>query len=137
MDKPHIGHIGIIVEDMSLAIEKLTGLLGVAPENVKEISGVGLKVAEFKMANVTLELLQYTENECFAKEVMGERLGLNHLSVTVNDVNEAIGTWTEKGMVLGEGFPRDGAHGRVAFFRTEPKTGILFEVCQPFESGGH
>ncbi len=138
MKKPHIGHVGIIVKDMDCAVEKLTELLGVPPARVKEIPDVGLKTAEFEMANLTLELLQYTNDEaCFAKEVMGEKPGLNHLSVTVNEVNEAIRTWTEKGLVLTEGFPRNGAHGRVAFFQTEPNTGILFEVCQPDKSGGH
>ncbi|MFH1114011.1 MAG: VOC family protein [Pseudomonadota bacterium] len=138
MKMPHIGHVGIIVKDMDSAVAKLTALLGVPPSRLKEIPDVGLKTAEFETANLTLELLQYTDEKAsFAKEVMGERPGLNHLSVTVNDVNEAIRNWTEKGLVLTEGFPRNGAHGKVAFFQTEPDTGILFEVCQPDESGGH
>ena len=35
MEKPHIGHIGIIVEDMNSAVDKLTGLLGVPPTGDK------------------------------------------------------------------------------------------------------
>ncbi len=136
MTKPTIGHVGIIVEDLSAAVETLTGLLGVPPERIKEMPGVGVKLAEFHMANLILELIQYTSDERnFAKDVMGERVGLNHLSVTVPDVDESIRSWTEKGLALAEGFPIKGAHGRVAFFETEPKTGILFEICQPDESG--
>jgi methylmalonyl-CoA epimerase len=134
MIKPHIGHVGGIVQDLDAAVEKLTDLLGVPPTSMKEIPDVGLKTAEFEAANVTLELLQYTDPEKgFAREVMGEEIGLNHLSVTVADMDEAIRSWTEKGLALTKGFPRRGAHGEVAFFETEPATGILFEVCRPDE----
>ena len=136
MTKPTIGHVGIIVEDMSAAVEKLTVMLGVPPERIKEMPALGLKIAEFHMANLILELIQYTSDETnFAKDVMGARLGLNHLSVTVSDVDESIRSWTEKGLTLAEGFPIKGSHGRVAFFETEPKTSVLFEICQPDDNG--
>ena len=138
MNKPHIGHVGIIVEDLSSAVETLTALLGVSPSRIKEIPDVGLKVAEFEMANIILELLQYTSDEAnLAKDVMGRRLGLNHLSVTVSNMDEAVRSWTDKGLDLSQGFPREGSHGKVAFFNAEPTTSVLFEVCEPHQSGGN
>jgi methylmalonyl-CoA/ethylmalonyl-CoA epimerase len=82
----HIDHIGIVVADLDQAIERLGPLFGGSPV-VKELAEAGLRVAEFQAANVTVELLQYTgTNDAFARRVMGERLGLNHVSARVENM---------------------------------------------------
>lgn len=124
-----IDHIGIIVKDLERAAQKLGVLFGKA--SIKELPEVGLRVAEFRAANVTIELLQYTENAEFARRVMGSRLGLNHLSIHVENADRAIEELRRAGFVPMEGFPRQGAHGRVAFFEPDTASGLLFEVCQP------
>ena len=126
----HIDHIGIIVADLEQAAKKLAPLFG-RPEKIKEMPEVGLRVAEFHAANVTIELLQYTGEAKFARQVMGERLGLNHISARVDDVDRSISQLAETGFKPLEGFPRQGAHGRVAFFEPDRTTGLLFEICQP------
>lgn len=131
MNKTHIDHIGIVVADLDAAVERLGPLFGGAPR-IKELADVGLRVAEFQAANVTVELLQYTgKNDAFARRVMGERLGLNHVSARVEDVERSLGELRAKGLKPMEGFPRQGAHGRVAFFEPDAVTGLLFEICQP------
>jgi methylmalonyl-CoA/ethylmalonyl-CoA epimerase len=127
----HIDHIGILVADLDAAVGKLGPLFGVAPA-IKELPEVGLRVAEFAAANVTVELLQYTgKNDAFARRVMGERLGLNHVSARVADVERSLAALRGQGLEPMEGFPRQGAHGRVAFFEPDAVTGLLFEICQP------
>ena len=131
MNTPHIDHIGIIVSDLERAAAKLRPLFG---ENsaIKELPEAGLRVAEFRAANVVIELLQYADgNAQFARRVMGERPGLNHISARVENVERAIADLTAAGFRAMEGFPRQGAHGRVAFFEPDRVTGLLFEVCQP------
>lgn len=131
MNAPHIDHIGIIVADLEAAIERLGPLFGGAPA-VKELTHVGLRVAEFHAANIIVELLQYSgANDAFARRVMGERLGLNHLSARVGDVERSIAELRAAGLEPMQGFPRQGAHGRVAFFEPDALTGLLFEICQP------
>ena len=126
-----IDHIGIIVADLEAAVRRLKPLFGDAVE-IKELAEVGLRVAEFRAANVTVELLQYTgKNDAFARRVMGERLGLNHVSARVEDVDRALAKLRAAGLQPMEGFPRQGAHGRVAFFEPDATTGLLFEICQP------
>jgi methylmalonyl-CoA/ethylmalonyl-CoA epimerase len=128
---PHIDHIGIIVADLDQAAAKLRPLFG-EPVRIKDMPEVGLRVAEFQAANVTIELLQYAAGDAdFAKSVMGERIGLNHISARVGDVDRAITELSAAGFAPMEGFPRQGAHGRVAFFEPDAVTGLLFEVCQP------
>ena len=127
---PHIDHIGIIVADLDQAIERLRPLFGV-PARTRELAEVGLRVAEFDATNVVIELLQYTQGESgFAQQVMGQRLGLNHLSARVTDVEQSITDLRQAGFTPLPGFPRQGAHGRVAFFEPDAVTGLLFEVCQ-------
>ena len=130
-----IDHIGIIVADVEAAVRRLKPLFGDAVE-IKELAEVGLRVAEFRAANVTVELLQYTgTNDAFARRVMGERLGLNHVSACVEDVDRALAKLRAAGLQPMEGFPRQGAHGRVAFFEPDATTGLLFEICQPDAHG--
>lgn len=130
MSAPHIDHVGILVADLDAALERLKPLFG-APAQVKELADAGLRVAEFQAANVTIELLQYTGDAQFARRVMGERLGLNHISARVEDVERSLAALTAAGLRPMEGFPRQGAHGRVAFFEPDPVSGLLFEICQP------
>jgi methylmalonyl-CoA/ethylmalonyl-CoA epimerase len=127
---PYIDHIGIVVADLDQAVEKLKPLFGM-PARTKELPEVGLRVAEFDAANLVIELLQYTDGpNSFAQQVMGQRLGLNHLSARVADVEHSVEDLHDAGFIPMAGFPRQGAHGRVAFFEPDAVTGLLFEVCQ-------
>lgn len=128
---PHIDHIGILVADLDAAIVRLTALFGGVPLR-RELPDVGLAVAEFRAANIVIELLQYTEaGDSFARRVMGSRLGINHLSARVDDVATSLRRLKAGGWRPMDGFPRPGAHGEVVFFEPDPVTGLLFEICQP------
>ncbi len=133
MTAPHIDHIGVIVADLELAAEKLRPLFGECTA-IRELPEVGLRVAELRASNVVIELLQYLPgvDSAFAKSVMGERLGVNHFSVRVDDVEHAVADLTNAGFRPMRGFPRAGSHGRVAFFEPDRLSGLLLEVCQPF-----
>ena len=131
MSKPHIDHIGIVVADIEAAVERFRPLFGDS-DPIRELAEYGLRVAMIETANVTIELLQYTgDGDDFARGVMGERLGLNHVSARVDDVPESVEALTAQGFRMMDGFPRPGAHGEVAFFERDETTGLLFEVCAP------
>lgn len=139
MSATHIDHIGVLVADLEQAMVRLGPLFGVAP-TVKDLAEVGLRVAEYRAANVTIELLQYTsQDESFARRVMGSTFGLNHISARVADVERSLAELGAAGLRPMEGFPRQGAHGRVAFFEPDGVTGLLFEICQPdgHDDGAH
>jgi methylmalonyl-CoA/ethylmalonyl-CoA epimerase len=134
MERFLIGHIGVIVADLDAAVRTISRLFEIEPIAVKELEAVGLRVAEFQAENVTLELLQYTTDAAgLARDTMGGATGLNHLSITVDDMESAIHDFQAKGLKLMEGFPRPGSHGSVAFFHPESTTGLLLEVCRPDE----
>ena len=136
MTKSHIDHIGIVVPDIEAAVARFRPLFGEA-EPIRELPDYGLRVAMIETANVTIELLQYTgRGDDFARGVMGERLGLNHISARVDDVARSVADLTAEGFHMMPGFPRPGAHGEVAFFERDETTGLLFEVCAPDDDHG-
>ena len=136
MKRPHIGHLGVIVRDLQAAVALMESLFDLKPKTLKDLSDAGLKVAEFEFANLAVEFLEYVESESnFARQVMGDRAGLNHISLTVEDVGAAVDQFSAKGLKVMAGFPRQGAHGRVAFFKPDRALGFLLEICQPDGEG--
>ena len=108
-------------------LEKLPG----APVETKDMPEVGLRIAFLEAANISIELIQYMDGgEDLAGRVMGAATGLNHFSVEVADLSRAAAELEAAGFKMMEGFPRPGAHGRVAFFERETATNILFEICE-------
>lgn len=132
MNKPVVNHIGIIVADLEAGMAMFERLFASAPASVKEMPEVGLRIAVFEAANVAIELLQYTgTNDELAKRTMGGAPGVNHISFEVGKLAEAIAELEAAGARTMDGFPRQGAHGRVAFFEPASTGGVLLEVCEP------
>lgn len=131
MSAPHIDHIGIVVESLEPAVAMLQRLLPGAPLRRRSMPDVGLEVAEFEAANIVIELLAYTASGGFGREVMGDTPGVNHLSIRVPDLGHALGALAACGIAPSAGFPREGAHGRIAFLPPDPATRLLFELCEP------
>jgi methylmalonyl-CoA epimerase len=136
MKRPLIGHLGVIVQDLQAAVALMERVFELKPKTIKDLSDAGLKVAEFEFANLTVEYLEYVGSEPnFARQVMGDRMGLNHISITVENLGVAVDRFSAKGLKIMPGFPREGAHGRVAFFQPEAQLGFLLEICQPDREG--
>lgn len=133
MDAPRIDHIGILVENLETAAASIGRLLKGAPQSRRSLPEVGLEVVEFTTANVIIELLAYTDSgDGFGRAVMGSQMGVNHISLAVSDLDAALAALRADGVQPAPGFPREGAHGRIAFLPREPQTGLLFELCQSF-----
>jgi len=131
MTTPAVDHIGIIVAALEPAIAAMSLVLPGAPMVRRSLPDVGLEVAEFQAANVIIELLQYTTQEPgLARRTMGSSIGLNHLSISVPDLDASLAALAGDGIQPVDGFPRRGAHGRIAFMHTDPRTGLLVELCQ-------
>lgn len=131
MKVPTIDHIGIIVENLERSVAMFERMFHLKPSGIKEMPDVGLRIAELNGANISIELLQYSEEgESLAKKTMGVKPGINHLSIRVEDIKSSLEDLEGKGLRIIEGFPRPGSHGQVAFFEPETTQGILLEVCE-------
>lgn len=133
MNAPRIDHLGVIVRDLETAVARFKALLGGLEPLRRDLPNVGLRIAEFRTANLTIELLAYDGEADFARKVMGSEPGLNHITLRVSDVAQAAEALMEQGFVPQAGFPLKGAHGEVMFFERDAATGILFEICAPDE----
>jgi methylmalonyl-CoA/ethylmalonyl-CoA epimerase len=130
MNRPHIDHIGIIVENLEKSMGLFVSVFGFKPSQIKEMNDVGLKIATLKADNIDIELIQYMAGEHqFGKTVMGETPGINHIAVSENNINLAVKDFKTKGVKIMEGFPRKGSHGQVAFFERTTTENILLEIC--------
>jgi len=132
MTRPRIDHIGIVVDDLEPAIAAMARMLPGAPLRRRSVPDAGLEVAEFEAENLIVELLRYTDGgDGFGRAVMGSAPGVNHLSLSVPDLDAALATLRDGGVEPSAGFPRRGAHGRIAFLPRDAHTGLLFELCEP------
>ncbi len=131
MNPPTIDHIGIIVADLERASATFERIIGAGPVHIREMADVGLRVAKFEAANVSIELIEYiSDGPSFGREVMGDALGLNHISARIDDMDTALEGYAAAGFKVQPGFPRQGADGEVAFFERDAVTGLLLEVCR-------
>jgi len=106
-------------------------LFDLKPARVLDMDEVGLRIATLKASNVDLELIQYMDQrEGIARRTMGDRKGINHVSFRVKDVFASLEQFQQKGAEVIDGFPRQGSHGLVAFFRPESTAQILLEICE-------
>ena len=112
-----ISHVGIVVKDLTQALESYSRGLGIEVEKRVEIPDVQLKIGVLKMGEVEIELLEYQNPDLpIAKPLRADRPGLNHICYEVRDFEEAMDRLKGNGFKLVEGFPRQGVHGRIAFF---------------------
>jgi len=131
MSAPEIDHVGVIVADLDAALARLGVLFPDGAAEIRELPAAGLRVARLDAANLAIELIEYTsEAPGLGRRTMGERPGINHLSVRVADLEAATAELAAAGFEPMEGFPTEGAHGRVAFFTPDPVTGLLLELCE-------
>lgn len=122
-------HIGIVVENLDRAIKTFEGL-GLQCNEVMEIKEMGVRIAFFPIGDTLIEALCYTEPDKLPSVVTAQKGAINHLCFEVDDLEASIQDFEKNGVKLVEGFPRAGAHGRVAFFYPEATDGVLIEICQ-------
>ncbi|MBN9427414.1 MAG: VOC family protein [Burkholderiales bacterium] len=137
MTVPTIDHVGIVVQALEPAVETLRRLLPGAALVRRSLPAVGLEVAEFQAANISIELLQYTgPADDLAHRAMGAEPGLNHLSIAVRNLDDALNGLAAQGVAPIEGFPCRGSHGRIAFLPPDACSALRIELCQPDEPAG-
>ena len=125
-----IRHIGIVIKDFERAIDKFKGF-GLPCTEVTELKELGIKVAFLPIGDSLIELIYYIDPEKGRDSVVRKQKGaINHICFEVDDIEASIKSFEKKGARLVEGYPKPGAHGRVAFFHPETTEDVLIEICQ-------
>jgi methylmalonyl-CoA/ethylmalonyl-CoA epimerase len=128
-----LNHIGIIVEDLGRVIEKFKGF-GLSCTEIKEAQKLGARIGFFPIGDTLIEIICHTGkdkgDDPMDSVVRRQKGTINHISFEVDDLETSIRDFEKNGAKLVEGCPRQGAHGRIAFFYPETTEGVLIELCQ-------
>ncbi|NIQ38636.1 MAG: methylmalonyl-CoA epimerase [Proteobacteria bacterium] len=125
-----IDHIGIIVPNLETGISQWSKQLGLKCEGVIEKKDIGLKVAFFRIGGLIIELLEFERPIGGVDEIVFKGFGIQHIAFRVDDIRGSIKEFTKRGLTLLRGFPREGAHGQVAFFSFGDERDYLVEICE-------
>lgn len=126
-----LDHIGIVVDDLKKATDELSRLLDQECSESEVLDDSGIRVSFFRLGDSRVELIAFEkppDNVDPIVTLAGE--GVQHLAYQVEDMEKAIKTLTERGLKLVKGFPRKGAHGRVAFFLPTVESQLMLEICE-------
>jgi methylmalonyl-CoA epimerase len=105
-----------MVRDLDRAIESYTKGLGIELEGRREIPELKLRIGFLRIGPLEIELLEFKDPTLpIPKAIRAGDYGLSHISFEVNRLDETVKDLEAKGFTLVKGYPRQGAHGRIAF----------------------
>lgn len=129
----HVDHIGIAVKDLA-GIKEIFQKLGMTAKEDEVVDEQKVKVSFFPCGDCELEFLESTADDGLIARYIagnGNRNGIQHVALCVDNVEAAIAAMHEKDIAMIDKVPRYGAGGsRIAFLHPKSTGGILIELCQ-------
>lgn len=124
-------HIGIVVKDLQKAMDELSRFFGLECQEQKELEGSGISVAFYPLGDGKMELIHFQKPIDGVDPIVTRPSGgVQHVAFQVEDFEGIRKTLTGRGLRLVKGFPREGAHGKVAFFYPTEGLDLLIEICE-------
>ncbi len=128
-------HIGIVVEDLEKATDELARFFKLEYEERMDIKDAGIRIAFYPLGTGQMEIIEFQKPmEDVDPLVLKPRAGVQHVAFQVEDFEGALKELTDKGLKVVKGFPREGAHGKVAFFYPTEALDLLVEICEVSEN---
>lgn len=128
-------HIGIVVRDLDKAMSELSFFFGFECQEQIEIKEAGIRIAFYPLGAGQMELLEFQKPMAEVDSIVLEpRSGVQHVAFQVENFDQTLQQLIAKGLKVVRGFPRDGAHGKVAFFYPTEGLDLMIEIC---EERGH
>jgi len=123
-------HAAVVVKDFESAIERFKGFGLLCTERM-DLKELGVRIGFLPIGETALEVICFVDSDKGKNSIVRLQPGaINHLCFEVDDLETSIQHFENNGAKLVEGYPRAGAHGRVAFFYPETTEGVLIEICQ-------
>ena len=124
-------HIGVVVENLPKAMDALAHFFELECREVIEMKDARIRIAFYPLGSGQMELIEFEKPiEGVDPIVTRPGAGVQHVAFQVDDFQQALKTLIAKGLKLVKGFPRKGAHGRVAFFYPTEGLDLLIEICE-------
>jgi methylmalonyl-CoA epimerase len=130
--KATLDHIGIAVGDLAQALAFYRDALGLEVGPPEEVPSQRVRAHFVPVGEATLELLEPTAPDSpIAKFIEKRGPGVHHVTLRVDDLNEALGRLRARGVRLIDEAPREGAEGAlIAFVHPASTHGVLVELKQ-------
>ncbi|HIC30110.1 MAG TPA: methylmalonyl-CoA epimerase [Rhodospirillales bacterium] len=129
-----LNHVAVAVPDLGAAAKVYREIMGATVSGPQALPDHGVTVVFVDVGNTKIELLEpLGDSSPIAKFLESNPTGgMHHLCFEVDDIIAARNRLTEQGArVLGDGEPREGAHGKpVLFLHPKDFTGTLIELEQ-------
>ncbi len=128
-----INHIGIAVNSIDDSVKLYTDVLGLKVKDIEVVEDQKVKTAIIPVGESKIELIESTDPEgTIAKFIENRGEGLHHLALEVSNIQEALGTLVDKGVVLIDEKPRGGVENTsIAFLHPRGTGRVLIELVEP------
>jgi methylmalonyl-CoA/ethylmalonyl-CoA epimerase len=130
--KATIDHIGIAVGDLAEALTFYRDALGLDVEAPEDVASQRVRAHFIPLGDSALELLEATADDSpIAKFIARRGPGIHHITLRVENIDDALSQLRARGVRLIDKVPRPGAHGSlVAFIHPASTHGVLVELTQ-------
>ncbi|MFT5176509.1 MAG: methylmalonyl-CoA/ethylmalonyl-CoA epimerase [Gammaproteobacteria bacterium] len=129
-----LNHVAIVVADLEAAAASYRDTLGATISEPLSLPEHGVVTVFVELPNTKIELLSpLDEASPIAKFLLrNPNGGMHHICYEVADLGDAAAKLTRDGArILGDGTPRNGAHGKpVLFLHPKDFSGTLIELEQ-------
>jgi methylmalonyl-CoA epimerase len=128
--KAVLDHVGIAVRNVAEALAFYRDVLGLQIEGAEQVPSQKVAAHFVDTGAARLELLEATSPDSVIARYLDKRgPGLHHITLRVQDLDEALGHLKARGVRLVDASPRHGAEGaRVAFLHPSAAHGVLVEL---------
>ena len=124
-------HIGVVVDDLQKAMDEFALFWGFECQEIMEIKESGIRIAFYPLGSGQMELIEFQKPLDMVDPLVSRPgNGVQHVAFQVEDFKQALEELIAKGLKLVKGFPRKGAHGRVAFSYPTKGLDLLIEICE-------
>jgi methylmalonyl-CoA/ethylmalonyl-CoA epimerase len=129
-----LNHIAIVVPDLVAAADIYKASLGAIVSEINELPEHGVRLVFVELPNCKIELLHPLDDASpvFSFLEKNPSGGMHHLCYEVDNIYESVKRLKMDGArVLGDGWPKIGAHGKpVIFLHPKDFLGTLIELEQ-------
>jgi methylmalonyl-CoA epimerase len=128
-----VDHVGVAVRNLDEAVNVYRDILGFRLEGVHVLAERKVKVAFLSTGDKTrIELLEPLGSDSpVAKFLESRGEGVQHIAVTVKNIDSVLAELKQKGVTLVDEKPRIGAEGaKIAFIHPKSARGVLLELCE-------
>ena len=127
-----INHIAVAVNNLDEAAKFYQTVMALTLSGVEVVPAQKTKVGFFKIGESNIELVQPAEPDSpLVKFLETKGQGIHHICFEVDNIEEEVKAFLEKGATMVDQKPRPGAHNtKVAFVHPKSSGGVLIELCE-------